>query len=122
MSTAVLEHSVRVAHHRRLTHCPDCGRLSYENEDACQCGGDEKPYPVSRYGEIYSYTKVHHGAAPFVLALVRLAGGQLVTGRLLGIDREPKIGLPVELADTEQSSSSGSNGISFCLRSAKAVA
>jgi uncharacterized OB-fold protein len=77
---------------------------------------------VSHLGEIYSYTTVQHSAGPFVLALIRLSGGQLVTGRIESDDRELKVGLPVELiADARSSPGPEARGLSFCPLGAKAV-
>ena len=80
MSTVLLERSSRAPKHKYLTYCADCGRLSYDNEGLCKCGGNETPQRVSHDGEIYSYTTVHQGAEPFVLALIKLSRGPLVTG------------------------------------------
>jgi uncharacterized OB-fold protein len=52
-------------------------------------------------GEIYSYTIVGQGAESFVLALVQLAGGRLVMGRIVGSPGELRIGLPVEFGPAE---------------------
>ena len=106
-----------------MTYCADCGRLSYGNEGVCKCGESEKLEHVSRVGEIYSYTTVHQSAGSFVLALVRLSDGPLVTGRIVDVDRELKIGLPVDfMPDAEPLPSSESGGLSFCLMGAATVA
>jgi uncharacterized OB-fold protein len=123
MSTVLLERSDRAYLHKYLTYCADCGRLSYDNEGLCKCGGSETLEHVSHLGEIYSYTTVHQCAEPFVLALVRLSEGPLVTGRIVGIDRELKVGLPVEfMPDAEPLPGSESGGLSFCLLGANAAA
>lgn len=120
MATVLLEPSVRTSHYQHLACCPECGRLSYQSDEACRCGAIEKPDSVSQFGEIYSYTTVHHSSGPFVLALVRLSGGPLVTGRIIGADRELKVGLPVELAtDGEPLEGAGQRAISFRLRGVK---
>src|ERR1700730_14503468 len=96
MSTVLLERSSRAHLHKYLTYCADCGRLSNHNQDVCKCGESDTLEHVSHLGEIYSYTTVHQSAGSFVLALVQLSDGPLVTGRIVGIDRELKVGLPVE--------------------------
>jgi uncharacterized OB-fold protein len=122
MSTVLLERSSRAHRHKYLTYCADCGRLSYDNEGVCKCGGNETLERVSHDGEIYSYTTVHQSAEPFVLALIKLSRGPLVTGRIIDVDRELKIGLPVEfMPDAEPLSSSGAGGLLFCPLGAKAV-
>jgi len=119
MSTVLLE---RAHLHKLLTYCTDCGRLSYDDESVCRCSGSETLEHVSHVGEIYSYTTVHQSAGSFVLALVELSGGPLVTARIVGVDRELKIGLPVEfIPDAESVPSSRSGGLSFCPLGAKAV-
>lgn len=99
MSAALLEHSPPRTHvSRLLTRCRDCGRLSSAREDTCERCGGEALEQVSPVGEIYSYTTVRHATAPFVLALVHLSSGQLVTARIVATDHELRIGLPVEFA------------------------
>ena len=115
MSTVLMERSSRAYLHKYLTYCADCGRLCYDNEGLCKCGGSETLEHVSHVGEIYSYTTVHQSSGSFVLALVKLSGGPLVTGRIVGVDRELKVGLPVEfLPETEPLPGSESGGLSFC--------
>lgn len=117
MSTALLETPV-VFHHtpvsKNLTYCGGCGQLSYEHEATCQrCGGEELQ-SVSQTGEIYSYTTAHDGDKSFVLALVELTGGRMVTARIVDLDREPRIGLPVRFtSDPRQSAESAVAGFCF---------
>jgi uncharacterized OB-fold protein len=101
--SALLEHLPTRTHVSRLvTRCRDCGRLSNAREETCERCGGEALEQVSPVGEIYSYTTVRHSAAPFVLALVQLSSGQLVTARIIATDRELRIGLPVEFASGPQ--------------------
>ena len=119
MSTVVLEHSSqpRVRTRRSLTLCGACGQLSCESGSHCQRCGANALEPVSRVGEIYSYTTVDAEAGSFVLALVELSGGKLVTARILDAPRELKIGLPVELT-TGLSLESESGALFFSPRAA----
>jgi uncharacterized OB-fold protein len=99
MSAALLKHPPPRTHVARLvTRCRDCGRLANGREATCERCGGEALEQVSPVGEIYSYTTVRHATAPFVLALVQLSSGQLVTARIVATDRQLRIGLPVEFA------------------------
>jgi len=97
-----------------LNYCDQCGRLSQENLQACvECGG-EHFQRVSQAGTIYSYTNVRQSDGSFVLALVRLTDGPLVMGRVVGVDRELRIGLPVQYMNlAEDRVQSVSRGVSF---------
>ena len=120
MSTVLFESAHRL---KLLTHCIDCGRLSPDSDDVCNHCGSDTLEQVSHVGEIYSYTIVRQGEGSFVLALVELSGGPMVTGRIIGVDRELRIGLPVELIPAAQPcSGKGSGGLSFRRLGAKAVA
>ena len=61
-------------------------------------------FPLSGKGTVYSYTTVTAPAEPFepygpyVLALVQLDEGPLITAQLTDLDGEPQIGMRVELA------------------------
>lgn len=110
MSTALLEQPL-VFHHvpasRYLNYCGDCGRLSCENEETCpRCGGGVLEQ-VSQTGEIYSYTTVHESDGSFVLALVQLSSGPLVTARIVDVDGESRIGLPVRFTTRTEISAAG---------------
>lgn len=61
-----------------------------------------EPYTLSGEGEVYSFSVVHQApdgyAPPYVLAMVALAEGPLVTAQLTDCDPEQvQIGLPVEM-------------------------
>jgi len=105
-----------------LTHCDECGRLSCEGDRACDRCGAEALERVSRIGEIYSYTTVNQSAGDFVLALVQLSGGPMVMGRIVGVDRELRIGSSVEFVpDPDPLLGSGAGGLCFRLRKASVV-
>ena len=76
--------------------CEECGRLSADAEESCWRCGRDSLYPMSRFGEIFSYTTVFTEKEPFVLALVELPCGKLVTARIIDIRCDLRIGLPVE--------------------------
>jgi len=72
--------------------CPDCG------------GGAKDTYQFSGRGTIYSHTTVYQAPigfeqdAPYLMALVRLEEGPLVTAQLTDLgERKPDIGMPVEM-------------------------
>jgi len=117
MSQVLLDQPSRFHHaelQRHLTHCGDCGRLSYENQVACRRCGGQSSQQVSPVGEIYSYTTVYDDGGNFVLALVQLSGGPRVTAQIVGVDRELKIGLPVRFTPAAQhSSGAGPGGLCF---------
>jgi uncharacterized OB-fold protein len=97
-----------------LNYCDQCGRLSQESLQACvECGG-EHFQRVSQAGTIYSYTNVRQSDGSFVLALVELTDGPLVMGRVVGVNRELRIGLPVQYMNlAEDGVESASRGVSF---------
>ena len=96
--------------YKLLTLCGECGRLSGDGEAACErCGSDDSTL-VSDVGTVYSYCVVREGTASSVLALVRLADGPLVMGRLIGVDRGLKIGMPVEFVFRPLSFAEGGSG------------
>jgi uncharacterized OB-fold protein len=69
-------------------------------------------------GEIYSYTIAGQGAESFVLALVRLGGGRLVMGRIVGSAGGLRIGLPVEFAPAEAGARAAGAAVFFRAASA----
>jgi uncharacterized OB-fold protein len=123
VSTILLEQPRRAHLFKPLTHCDECGRLSCEGDTACNRCGAEALERVSRIGEIYSYTTVNQsGGEYFVLALVQLSGGPMVMGRIVGVDRELKIGSSVEFVpDSDPLLGPRSGGLYFRLRKASIV-
>lgn len=86
--------------------CPNCGRRIFPPRDVCPiCSKEARtPFTFSGRGEVYSYSTVHvppegfEKFAPYVVALVRLAEGPLVTAQLTDVDEdEVYIGMPVEM-------------------------
>ena len=85
--------------------CPDCGREARET------------FQFSGRGEVYSYTTVYEPPAgfednaPYMVALVKLEEGPLVTAQLTDLgDAAPDIGMPVEMV-TRKLRSGGERGV-----------
>jgi len=85
--------------------CPDCGREARET------------FQFSGRGEVYSYTTVYEPPAgfednaPYMVALVKLEEGPLVTAQLTDLgDAAPDIGMPVEMV-TRKLRSDGERGV-----------
>lgn len=86
--------------------CPSCGAKLFPPRDVCpHCRGPAKePYAFSGKGSVYSYSTMYHapegyeGAAPYVVAWVKLEEGPMVTAQLADVDQEDVyIGMPVEM-------------------------
>ena len=63
-----------------------------------------KPAQFSGRGEVYSFTTIHAppegfgGQGPYIVALIRLAEGPLVTAQMTDVDADDvRIGMPVEM-------------------------
>lgn len=98
---------------RRLSFCSHCGRLSCERTSICRRCADDALVSVSLIGEIYSYTVVKQQGEPFVLALVRLSNGSLVTARIVDVDRDLRIGLRVMFAPDVEAARKFPDGLFF---------
>ncbi len=86
--------------------CPNCGVKLFPPRDVClECEAPAKTlYTFTGLGEVYSYTTVYDPPAgferyaPYVVALVRLEEGPLLTAQLTDIEPEAvQIGMPVEM-------------------------
>lgn len=86
--------------------CPHCGARLFPPRDICpHCNGPAKTeFPFSGLGEVYSFTTMYTAPqgfdryAPYVVALVKLAEGSLVTAQLTDVaQNEVYIGMPVEM-------------------------
>ncbi len=65
-------------------------------------GPDDEPWNLSGKGEVWSYTKIAQGpegfTAPYVVAMIKLVEGPIVTAQLTDVDPEAvAIGQPVEV-------------------------
>jgi len=99
--------------------CPDCGVKLFPPRDVCPaCGGPAKtPYTFSGRGTVYSYTTMHSAPegfeeqTPYVVALVKLQEGPVVTAQITdATPEEVSIGMPVEMV-TRRMYSHGQEGI-----------
>lgn len=86
--------------------CPHCNNKIFPPRDVCPtCEKEAKtPFQFSGKGEVYSFSTIHAAPAgfekfaPYMVALVRLAEGPLVTAQLTDVDEsEVQIGMPVEM-------------------------
>jgi len=86
--------------------CPHCEAKIFPPRDVCpECSGEAKtPYTFSGRGEVYSFTTVRNAptgfqdAAPYMVALVKLEEGPVVTAQLTDLGEQPiEIGMPVEM-------------------------
>jgi len=86
--------------------CPHCDAKLFPPRDVCpECGQEAKSlYNFSGRGEVYSYTTVNEAPAgyeeysPYMVALVKLEEGPLVTAQLTDLgDQAVEIGTPVEM-------------------------
>jgi len=99
--------------------CESCGAKLFPPRDICpECEVPAKtPFTFSGRGEVYSYATAYHSPTsfkkyvPYVVALVKLEEGPLITAQLTDVDpEEVKIGLPVEMV-TRKIQETGDAGI-----------
>ena len=86
--------------------CPHCGAKLFPPRDVCpKCSGLAKtPFTFSGKGTVYSFSTMYavpegfEQYAPYVVALVKLEEGPLVTAQLTDVDKEQvQIGMRVEM-------------------------
>ena len=86
--------------------CPHCNNKIFPPRDVCPtCEKEAKtPFQFSGKGEVYSFSTIHAAPAgfekfaPYLVALVRLAEGPLITAQLTDVDEsDVQIGMPVEM-------------------------
>ena len=86
--------------------CPNCGVKLFPPRDVClECEAPAKElYTFTGLGEVYSYTTIYDPPAgfehnaPYMVALVKLEEGPLVTAQLTDVDfTDVEIGMPVEM-------------------------
>ena len=99
--------------------CPNCGHAIFPPRDVCpECAAEAKTlFQFSGKGEVYSFTTVQDAPAgfeeqaPYVLAIVKLDEGPMVTAQLTDLDGSPlEIGQRVEMV-TRKLRSEGSQGM-----------
>ena len=86
--------------------CPHCEAKIFPPRDVCpECGQEAKTlYTFSGKGEVFSYTTVYEAPAgyeeyaPYMIALIKLDEGPLVTAQLTDVgENKVEIGTPVEM-------------------------
>ncbi|MCD6518567.1 MAG: Zn-ribbon domain-containing OB-fold protein [Anaerolineae bacterium] len=86
--------------------CPHCGAKLFPPRDICpHCGKPARtPYHFSGRGTVYSFSIVYNPPegfepfVPYVVALVKLEEGSLITAQLTDVEPEcVYIGMPVEM-------------------------
>ena len=99
--------------------CPQCAAKLFPPRDVCpQCSGPAKvPFQFSGRGTVYSFSTLYsapEGYAaylPYVVALIRLEEGPLVTAQLTDVDKgDIWIGMPVEMV-TRKLREDGESGL-----------
>ncbi|OGO04460.1 MAG: transcriptional regulator [Chloroflexi bacterium RBG_13_56_8] len=99
--------------------CPHCEAKLFPPRDICpHCGGPASTtYDFSGKGEVYSFSSMYsvpekfQRYAPYVVALIKLEEGPLVTAQLTDVDpEEVHIGMPVEMV-TRRVYDEGEEGI-----------
>jgi uncharacterized OB-fold protein len=110
-------HRLRAPYYRlEGQRCCACGKVQFPPRPACRACGQAtlEPHRLSGRGTVYSHAEVGQAprgfAAPYVVALVRLEEGLLVTAQLTDVEAsEVTIGLPVEMV-TRRLQEQGSQG------------
>ncbi|MBN1430933.1 MAG: Zn-ribbon domain-containing OB-fold protein [Anaerolineae bacterium] len=98
--------------------CPHCEASIFPPHDVCpECS---KPagslYTFAGTGTVYSHTTIidapegFDGQEPYVVAMIKLDEGPLVTAQLTDLDGPPEIGMPVEMV-TRKLRTDGDAGI-----------
>jgi len=86
--------------------CPECANKIFPPRDVCpHCAASAGPeFQFSGKGEIYSYTTIYNAPegdeenVPYIIALVKLEEGPMITAQLTDVESdEVQIGLPVEM-------------------------
>ena len=98
--------------------CPACGSVIFPPRDVCpDCAAEAKTaFTMSGKGTIYSYTTLtevpagFEEQAPYVLALIKLDEGPLITAQLTDLQGEPQIDQPVEMV-TRKLREDGNHGV-----------
>jgi uncharacterized OB-fold protein len=99
--------------------CPHCGAKLFPPRDVCpKCTGPAKtPFNFSGRGEVYSFSTLYSAPegfekyAPYVVALIKLEEGPLVTAQLTDVDKDAVyIGMPVEMV-TRKMREEGEDGL-----------
>lgn len=98
--------------------CPSCGRHIFPPRDVCpECVAEAKAvFQFSGKGEVYSFTTIQDAPAgfeeqaPYVLALIKLDEGPMLTAQLTDLEGPVEIGMRVEMV-TRKLRSEGPQGM-----------
>lgn len=99
--------------------CPHCKAMLFPPRDICpECGRPARePYAYQGIGTVYSFSEVYAPSesftsfAPYLVALVQLQEGPLVTAQLTDVSAdEVHIGMPVEMV-TRKLREDGNDGL-----------
>src|SRR5258706_15939784 len=98
--------------------CPACGLFIFPPRDVCpECTAEAKTlFQFSGKGEVYSFTTISDAPAgfeeqaPYVLAIVKLDEGPMVTAQLTDVDGPVEIGMRVEMV-TRKLRTDGTEGM-----------
>lgn len=98
--------------------CSHCGADIFPPRDVCpDCSKPAKMlYTFAGTGTVYSYTTIldapegFESQSPYVVALVKLDEGPLITAQLTDLDGPPEIGMKVEMV-TRKLRTDGDSGI-----------
>ncbi len=98
--------------------CPHCGHYIFPPRDVCpECAAEAKTtFQFSGKGEIYSYTTVQDAPAgfeeqaPYILAIIKLDEGPMVTAQITDVDGPVQIGDRVEMV-TRKLRTEGPQGV-----------
>lgn len=122
---------MEIARHWRLNQqryalvgekCSECGVRAFPPRDACMAceapdDARQDAFQFSGAGEVFSYTTIYdppagfEAQAPYMVALVKLKEGPMVTAQLTDVDfASVSIGMPVEMV-TRKLRTVGDEGI-----------
>jgi hypothetical protein len=98
--------------------CPNCAHFIFPPRDVCpSCEAEAKTlYQFSGKGEVYSFTTITDAPAgfeeqaPYVLAIVKLDEGPMLTAQLTDLETDVEIGMRVEMV-TRKLRTEGSQGM-----------
>ncbi|GAA5504701.1 OB-fold domain-containing protein [Novipirellula caenicola] len=119
---------------RSIGFCRHCGRLADEHEQTCSRCEHDSVDAVSQFGEVYSYTTIRscktrssakssgnnaNGGnvecqdVQWVLALIQLSNGALVTGKIVPPRGDLHVGLRVKFVPATASVDHAGNALIF---------
>jgi uncharacterized protein len=98
--------------------CPHCAHFIFPPRDVCPaCEAEAKTlYQFSGKGEVYSFTTISDAPAgfeeqaPYILAIVKLDEGPMLTAQLTDLEAAPEIGMRVEMV-TRKLKAEGTQGM-----------